>query len=130
MEFSYNFGQGLKIDVEAAKQKQAEREQKEKERKKEFDKLKEQMETSLGNPLQIKTPQLSNTKFENNQAPDEDLEGADDIEDETPKQEESEKLIEDYYGENEELKEQASAGNDDGIDLNYSQTHLDDFLKS
>lgn len=57
------------------------------------------------------------------------MDGNEEIEDETPKQDQEDKLIEDYYGEDEEIKHE-EAGGDDGIDLNYSQTHLDDFLKS
>ena len=44
VEFSYNLGSGMKIDVAAAKEKQAEKEKKKQERQKEFEELKKQME--------------------------------------------------------------------------------------
>jgi hypothetical protein len=49
----------------------------------------------------------------------------DEIVDETPKNQE-EDGIQDYYGEDEEIAKQE----DEAFDMDYSQTHLDDFLKS
>jgi hypothetical protein len=44
VEFSYNLGSGLKIDVAAAKQNKADKEKKKLEMQKEFEELKKQME--------------------------------------------------------------------------------------
>lgn len=51
--------------------------------------------------------------------------------DETPKNQDD--VIQDYYGEDEEIgkiEAHADGENDDAFDMDYSQTHLDDFLKS
>jgi hypothetical protein len=46
LDFSYNLGNGMKIDIEAAKQKKAAKEQQQEETKKQFELLKAQMEQS------------------------------------------------------------------------------------
>lgn len=86
------------------------------------------MEQKQNEPqLQTKTPQqLTNNKIEGDE--DEGRYDSDEIVDETPKN--LEEGINDYYGEDEEIGNHDQGEGDDGFDMDYSQTHLDDFLKS
>lgn len=64
LEFSYNLGDQLKIDIQEAKKKQREKQKKADQSKKEFEELKKQMESSNNNAMPKVTPkQLTNTKF-------------------------------------------------------------------
>lgn len=97
---------------------------------KEFEELKKKMENKQEqNFNSTKTPQqLTSHKVEDEEEPEQ---YDDEIVDETPKN--LDEGIEDYYGEDEEVGKgdaHADADADDGFDMDYSQTHLDDFLKS
>jgi len=60
-EFSYNLGNVMKIDLEAAKEK---KNKKLEENKKQFEELKKQMEDGAGNVVPHKTPKnLTNNKY-------------------------------------------------------------------
>ena len=92
VEFSYNLGAQMKIDVVAAKQNAADKEKKKLERNQEFEELKKKMEKNEELDLTHKTPQnLTNQKAAVHVSDDEveereDVDYDNDfIEDETPK---------------------------------------------
>ena len=152
LEFTYNLGNDFKIDIEAAKKRlQENKEEKQEESKKNFEDLKKQMEESG------QVPPMSNVteKLKSRDLPEEKKEeskedAGEDIEDEVGDKYSDDEFneIEDFYGTvdernnkgaakgEEEIKDEAANGEEEedlqemDIDLDYSQTHLDDFLKS
>ena len=135
LEFTYNLGDKFKIDIEAAKQR---KEQIQEESKKNFEELKQQMMQKSAMGASMKSPIGSNSqKVQSAEEVDDDDQIADEVDDEykddfegddfyadsddEEKKKEEDKIEEDY---NED------GGNSEDIDLDYSQTHLEDFLKS
>ena len=90
MEFSYNLGKDMKIDLDAAKQKRDEKKQKQEQSKKEFEELKKQMEQNK-NAVPSKTPKnptnnkgrLIDQEREDDGVAERSDDGYSDIEDET-----------------------------------------------
>ena len=139
LEFTYNLGDEFRIDIEAAKQRKEAREQ---ESKKNFEELKKQMEQSANRtPAAHQNEKLQSSEVR--QKPPQIEEDGDQIEDEVGDSFQDDDGIEDFYGDTakegtlkSKLNEQAADNatkddlDDDDLDLDYSQTHLDDFLKS
>jgi hypothetical protein len=130
VEFSYKLG-GLKIDVDEAKRNAEKRAQKEQETKLEVEKLQRAMENSTkkaetdkARALASITPKLTASK-----AP------ASNIEDEVEEEIKDESGVddqEDFYEDDfeEEPKQPVASGELADLDMDYSQTQLDEFLKS
>lgn len=140
LEFSYNLGKDMRIDVEAAKLK---RKEKQMANQSNFDQIKQQIETTA-NKTEYQTPQsLSNQKFDDFEVEERDnSDDNDSIKDETQEQVE----VDDNYEEiqaTEDIKTKqvqsktdlakfnsTNRHDDENLDMDYSQSHLDQFLKS
>lgn len=150
LEFTYNLGDKFRIDIEGAKKRKEEREQ---ESIKNFEELKRQMEESVikqSTPVQNQASEKLQSSEVRQKPPVE--EDGDQIEDEVGDSYVDDDGIEDFYGDDtfkhgtqkDKIKAGIGAGegevnddgddieglNDDDLDLAYSQTHLDDFLRS
>ena len=143
LEFTYNLGDKFKIDIEGAKKRKEEREVREQESKKNFEELKKQMEESAKmTPTVEKSEKLQSSEVRQKPPVDEG-----EIEDEVgDSYAQDEDGIEDFYGDDtfkdgtmkNKIKAAGETAVEDGLenmddedlDLDYSQTHLDDFLKS
>lgn len=147
LEFTYNLGDNFKIDIEGAKKRKVEREEREQESKKNFEELKKQMEESAKTPVIQTSEKLQSSEVRQKPPVDED---ADEIEDEVGDSLNGDDGIEDFYGDDtfkdgtikSKVKAAGDAADDidnlddddkadeEDFDLDYSQTQLDDFLKS
>ena len=152
LEFTYNLGNDFRIDIEAAKKRlQENKEEKQEESKKNFEDLKKQMEESgQAPPMSNVTEKLKSRDLPEEKKEESKEDAGEDIEDEVGDNISDDEVneIEDFYGTvderntkgagkgEEEIKDEAAAGEDEeelhemDTDLDYSQTHLDDFLKS
>ena len=152
LEFTYNLGDKFRIDIEAAKKRKDAREQ---ESQKNFEELKKQMEESakITTPVVQGSQKLQSSEVRHKPPAEEDGEDeADQIEDEVGDSyhDPDEDGIEDFYGDDtfkdkdKKAKKIKAKGSGEGgeqddddiheeedeFELDYSQTHLDDFLKS
>ena len=147
LEFTYNLGDNFKIDIEGARKRKVEREEREQESKKNFEELKKQMEESAKTPVIQTSEKLQSSEVRQKPPVDED---ADEIEDEVGDSLNGDDGIEDFYGDDTfkdgTIKSKVKAAGEDAddvdnlddddkadeedFDLDYSQTQLDDFLKS
>ena len=149
LEFTYNLGDKFKIDIEGARKRKEEREERELENKKNFEVLKKQMEESAKMTPIVKLN--ANEKLQSSEIRQKPPFDEGEIEDEVGESNFEDDGIEDFYGDDtfkdgtaaakvkatgeviaDDLDQEDDGNNldDDELDLDYSQTHLDDFLKS
>ena len=149
LEFTYNLGDKFKIDIEGARKRKEEREERELENKKNFEVLKKQMEESAKMTPIVKSN--ANEKLQSSEIRQKQPFDEGEIEDEVGESNFEDDGIEDFYGDDtfkdgtavakvkatgeviaDDLDQEDDGNNldDDELDLDYSQTHLDDFLKS
>ena len=149
LEFTYNLGDKFKIDIEGARKRKEEREERELENKKNFEGLKKQMEESAKMTPIVKSN--ANEKLQSSEIRQKPPFDEGEIEDEVGESNFEDDGIEDFYGDDtfkdgtavakvkatgeviaDDLDQEDDGNNldDDELDLDYSQTHLDDFLKS